>query len=76
MKGQETGEISAAKMTGSMITIEQYGSQKLLTGKNPEIFGEHKSEADRGYARAMELIRENRFGIIVLDEILNLLNFN
>jgi cob(I)alamin adenosyltransferase len=75
MKGQETGEISAAKMTGSIITIEQYGSPKLLTGKNPEIFEEHKIEADKGYARAMHLIRQNSFGIIVLDEILNLLNF-
>ena len=75
MKGQETGEISAAKLTGSIITIEQYGSPKLLTDNNLKIFEEHRSEADRGYARAMELIRQNRFRIIVLDEILNLLNF-
>ncbi|HPF06686.1 MAG TPA: cob(I)yrinic acid a,c-diamide adenosyltransferase [Spirochaetota bacterium] len=75
MKGQETGELAAAKMTGSMITIEQYGSPKLLTDNNPAIFEEHKSEALKGYARAVDLTRGDEFRIIVLDEILNLLNF-
>lgn len=75
MKGQETGEINAAGMTGGLITIEQYGSPKLLLDNNPDIFEEHSSEAMKGYARAMDLLRNSDYEIVVLDEILNLLNF-
>lgn len=75
MKGQKTGELSASRMTDSLITIEQYGSPKLLLNNNPDIFEEHRSEAIKGYARAMELLRNGGYEIVVLDEILNLLNF-
>ena len=75
MKGQETGELAAARMMNSMIRIEQYGSPKLIVNNNQKIFEEHRSEAAKGYSRAEELIRQNEFRIIVLDEILNLLNF-
>ena len=75
MKGQETGELSASLMMESLITIEQYGSPRLLSGNNPEIFEEHRAEAMKGYRRAMEILTSGEFQIVVLDEILNLLNF-
>ena len=75
MKGQETGEINAAGMTGGLITIEQYGSPKLLLDNRPDIFQEHRTGAMKGYNRAMELLKKDEFRIVVLDEILSLLNF-
>ena len=75
MKGQDTGEINAAGMTGGLISIEQYGSPKLLLDNRPDIFEEHRSGAMKGYNRAMELLKKDEYRILVLDEILNLLNF-
>lgn len=75
MKGRETGELKSAEMLNSLITIEQYGSPELLVNNNPELFAEHKDEALRGYTRAMKIMRENSYGILILDEILNLINF-
>ena len=75
MKGQKTGELSAAEMMNSLITIEQYGSPKLLLKNDPAIFEEHKAEAIKGYNRSLDLIINGKFSIVVLDEIINLLNF-
>ncbi len=75
MKGRDTGELNSVKMLNSLITIEQYGSPKLLLDNNPEIFTEHKTEAMKGYERAKKILTDNSFQIVVLDEIFNLLNF-
>ncbi len=75
MKGQETGELAASRMINSLIMIEQYGSSKLLLGNNPGVFEEHRSEAMKGIARAMEILEAGEYRIVVLDEILNLLSF-
>lgn len=75
MKGQDTGEISAARMMDHLISIEQYGSPRLLLDNRPDIFEEHRAGAMKGYNRAMEILKKDEYRIVVLDEILNLLNF-
>jgi cob(I)alamin adenosyltransferase len=80
MKGQDSGELFAAKKFISTMLFEQYGSEKFIYKKNlsdpnEHNLSEHKIFADRGIARAKELLLSARYKIIVLDEILNLLEF-
>jgi cob(I)alamin adenosyltransferase len=75
MKGQETGELIAAKKFTAAILFEQYGSEKFITKKNLSDLSEDKIFADKGIVRAKELLLSNRYRIVVLDEILNLLEF-
>ena len=74
MKGRESGEILAAKKFISAMLFEQYGSEKFIS-KNLSDISEHKIFADRGIVRAKELLLSERYKVIVLDEILNLLEF-
>ena len=75
MKGQESGELIAAKKFISTMLFEQYGSEKFINKKNLSELSEHKLFADKGIDRAKELLLSDRHKIIVLDEILNLLEF-
>ena len=75
MKGQESGELIAAKKFMSTILFEQYGSEKFVSKKNLSELKEHKIFADRGIDRAKELLLSDKYKIIVLDEILNLLEY-
>jgi len=81
MKGQDSGELFAAKRFISAMLFEQYGSEKFINKKSfydmgeHKILSEHKIFADRGIVRAKELLLSGRYKIIVLDEILNLLEF-
>jgi cob(I)alamin adenosyltransferase len=74
MKGRESGEILAAKKFIRTMLFEQYGSEKFIS-KNLSDISEHKIFADRGIVRAKELLLSERYKVIVLDEILNLLEF-
>jgi len=75
MKGNDSGELLAAKKFVSAMLFEQYGSEKFINKKNLSDISEHRVFADRGLARAKELLLGGRYRIIVLDEILNLLEF-
>ena len=75
MKGQESGELIAAKKFIGNILFEQYGSEKFINKKNSSELSEHKIFADRGIDRAKELLLSDSYKIIVLDEILNLLEY-
>ncbi len=75
MKNQETGELHSAERFKDLILFEQYGSSAFLKNINSFQYSEHLEAASAGIARAEELLKENRFSIIVLDEILNLPQF-
>jgi len=75
MKGRDSGELLAAKKLINTMLFEQYGSEKFINKKNLSDISEHKIFADRGIVRAKELLLSSRYKVIVLDEILNLLEF-
>jgi cob(I)alamin adenosyltransferase len=55
--------------------FEQYGSSSFVKDRNSDSYREHLVTTVKGLARAGELLREKRFSIIVLDEILTLPQF-
>ncbi|HNX22411.1 MAG TPA: cob(I)yrinic acid a,c-diamide adenosyltransferase [Spirochaetota bacterium] len=75
MKGQETGELFSAEKLKDIMIFEQYGSCSFIKDKNSSAFREHLVTAEKGFARAGELLKEKRFSIVVLDEILTLPQF-
>jgi len=75
MKGQDTGEIHAAKKFKDLMIFEQYGSSLFIKDHNSFAYKEHLVFAEKGLVRAAELLRENRFSVIVLDGILTLPQF-
>jgi cob(I)alamin adenosyltransferase len=74
MKGLPTGETGAAEKTGGLITIERYGSTRLCRPDDGSL-EEHRDYADRGYRRAVEVIADGKFDIVVLDEIITAVLF-
>ena len=75
MKGQDTGEIHTAEKLSDLMIFEQYGSDGFVKDKNSSSFREHLVTTVKGMARAEELLKEKRYSIIVLDEILTLPQF-
>ncbi len=75
MKGQDTGELHAAEQFKDTMIFEQYGSSRFIKDKNSSEYREHLLSAEKGLVRAGELLKNNRFSIVVLDEILNLPSF-
>jgi len=75
MKGQETGELYSAEKFKDLMLFEQYGSSSFIKDINSPGYREHLLAAEKGFRRAGELLKENRFSIIVLDEILTLPQF-
>jgi len=75
MKKQDTGEIYAAEKFKDLMLFEQYGSSAFIKDKSSTQYREHLEAASAGIERAAGLLKENRFSIIVLDEILTLPQF-
>jgi len=75
MKGQDTGELHAAEQFRDLMIFEQYGSSGFIREKNSSEYREHLAAAEKAIVRAGVLLRENRFNLIVLDEILSLPQF-
>jgi cob(I)alamin adenosyltransferase len=75
MKGQDTGEIHAAEKFRELMIFEQYGSSGFIKERNSASYREHLVTTAKGLARAAELLKEKRYSIIVLDEILTLPQF-
>jgi len=67
MKGQHYGELDAARMAGSHISIEQYGNDTFVHVRGPS--EEDVSVARAGLARAREAMHSGKYDIVVLDEI-------
>jgi cob(I)alamin adenosyltransferase len=68
MKGQDYGELDAAKMVHQYITIEQYGRDTLIHVQNPPD-GADVSMARAGLAKAQEAMLSGKYDIVVFDEI-------
>jgi cob(I)alamin adenosyltransferase len=68
MKGQHYGELDAARMVPSYITIEQYGKNTLIHVKNPPDPADVRM-AQEGLAKAKTAMLSGRYDIIILDEI-------
>jgi len=68
MKGQEYGEVRAASMVSSYITIEQFGEKELshISGAPTE---DSIKLAQRGLNAAQNAMLSGDFDIIILDEI-------
>jgi len=75
MKGLPYGELEAAKMTGSRITIEQYGKKAFVHVQNPPL-EEDVAMALAGLAKAREAMLSVKYDIIVFDEILTAHGFH
>ena len=75
MKGQDTGEMLASEKLRDIMIFEQYGSSNFIKDKNSSAYKEHMATTAKGLVRAAELLREKRYSIIVLDEILTLPQF-
>ncbi len=75
MKGNKYSEHIAIKKLKEYITIEQFGS-KTFYYLNDENFEEQYTLAQNGMKRAQEVLADNKYDIIILDEIVTTLNFN
>lgn len=75
MKGQHYRELDSVKKLDGMIIIEQYGSKKFCMPDN-ENFEEHYNICRKGITRTLEVIEDENFSIVILDEIVTSLIFN
>ncbi len=68
LKGQEYGELAAARKLSAFLTIEQFGRKGFIhvTGDPDQ---EDIDRAREGLARCLEAMRSGRYRIIVLDEV-------
>ena len=69
MKGQQYGELEAAKMVHPYITIEQYGKDTFIHVQDPPQ-EEDLRMAQAGLAKAQEAMLSGRYDIIIFDEII------
>jgi len=69
MKGQEYGELKAARLVEPYITIEQYGRKDLLHVQDPPL-PEDVRMAEDGLLRARTAMMSGDYDIVVFDEIL------
>ena len=74
LKKEEYNEFNQLKKIKE-ITIEQYGA-KSFYAINDDNYEEHYSIAKNGIKRAYELLENNKFDLIILDEIVTTLSYN
>jgi len=75
MKGLPTSEMEAARACGGVIAIEQFGNTRFCL-PNDKTIEEHRKLARKGYDRAVEVLRESRYDIVVLDEVITAISFS
>lgn len=69
MKGQHYGELDAVKMTGDLITIEQFGHPAFCRfGETPD--PEDVRRAESAFARVREIMAARACDILVADELI------
>ena len=66
MKGSHYGELTSLENIKE-IDIEQFGGEKCITLQ--EVDEKHKELARKGLARIKEILAQNKYQIVVLDEI-------
>ena len=69
MKGQQYGELEAAKLVKPYITIEQYGKKDFIHVKNPPE-QEDVRMAQEGLEKAGQVMLKGNYNIVVFDEII------
>ena len=69
MKGQQYGELEAAKLVKPYITIEQYGKEGFIHVKNPPE-REDVRMAQKGLAKARKAMLAGDYDIVIFDEII------
>jgi cob(I)alamin adenosyltransferase len=67
LKGQEYGELEAARLLAGRLTIEQYGKPSFI--RADKVTPEDVRLAQEGLARACQAMRSATYDIVVLDEI-------
>lgn len=67
IKGQETGELLAAKRLAPDFMIRQFGSGKFITGREPSQ-GELEM-AKAGWTEIRKVVDSGQYDIVILDEI-------
>lgn len=72
LKKRETGEMYSCRAIKPEIMFEQYGTENFVTGNNVETADRQRMEAEKGLARAAEILESGVFDIVVLDEIITL----
>lgn len=75
MKGQQYGELDAAKLVKPHITIEQYGKKGFIHVKDPPE-EEDVSMAQQGLSRARRAMLSGSYDIVVFDEIITAHHFH
>ncbi len=75
MKGQHYSELESVKKLEGLIRIEQFGSKKFCKPGN-EDFAEHYELFRKGYKFAREAINNDKYDIVILDEIVTSLLFD
>jgi cob(I)alamin adenosyltransferase len=75
MKGQQYGELDAARMVSPYITMEQFGRKDLVHVKNPPREDDVRMAAE-GLARSRDAMLSGEYDIVVFDEILTAHHFN
>jgi cob(I)alamin adenosyltransferase len=73
MKGQHSGERESLQKLNDLIKIENFGSEKFITSDVNLV--EHKKIAENGFSKVMDIIASGFSGVLVLDEIINAVNF-
>ena len=74
MKGQHYSELESVKKLDGLITIEQYGSKKFCM-PDKKNFDDHYYYARKGFTRALDVIEDDQYSIVILDEIVTALLF-
>lgn len=67
IKGQETGELLAAKRLAPDLTIRQFGLGKFIAGREPS--PEELEMAQAGWAEIARSVDSGEYDIVILDEI-------
>lgn len=67
VKGQETGELSAAAMLSPHLVIRQFGLGRFIIGRAPNT--EELAMAQQGWTEVVNAIQSDQYDIIILDEI-------
>jgi cob(I)alamin adenosyltransferase len=75
LKGQQYGELESALMVSPHITIEQFGKDSIIHGRNA-CSAEDVEMANRGLQKAKEEMLSGHYNIIILDEVTVANDFN
>ena len=75
MKGQYYSELDAVKNLKGLVKIEQYGSKKFCEPGDKD-YAEHYTLGREALKRVHEVLDDDEYSVIILDEIITALIFN